>query len=337
MIACVVVVELVCLAPRGIYYPRQDQYPGKGWVGYLAAQTATGRERVFSTDGLLFPDTSGVYGIQDAGAVDALYIDRYWKFVRTFVAHGSKIRFAGAGPVVHVDDNPMFDLLGVRYLTYYVPGGGGPPARSASQFSAVFQSDLGRVYENLHATPRAFVVHDVRRVADEDAALAYLKRGARRYADGTVRAARVDPARTAIVEAAPGELPRVDLCPSPSGTTAGTSRIVSYEPDRVTIDVDSACRGLLVLTDTYYPGWTATVNGDEAPIHATDLAFRGVAVPAGHSTVEFEYRPTSFRNGLVLGGIGAVGVIGLAVSDVVPWPRRRRGEPGPTVESASAG
>jgi uncharacterized membrane protein YfhO len=53
-----------------------------------------------------------------------------------------------------------------------------------------------------------------------------------------------------------------------------------------------------VLSDVYYPGWVATVDGVETPIHRTNYAFRSVSVPAGDHIVTFTYRPASFRYGI---------------------------------------
>jgi uncharacterized membrane protein YfhO len=60
---------------------------------------------------------------------------------------------------------------------------------------------------------------------------------------------------------------------------------------------------MLVLTDLYYPGWEARVNGRTTAINATDIAFRGVAIDAGRSTVEFRYRPAGFRQGVIAAAI----------------------------------
>lgn len=57
------------------------------------------------------------------------------------------------------------------------------------------------------------------------------------------------------------------------------------------VQVTSDAAGYLVLTDAYYPGWVAVVNGAPAPILRADLMFRAVEVAAGNSTVVFEYRP----------------------------------------------
>ena len=51
------------------------------------------------------------------------------------------------------------------------------------------------------------------------------------------------------------------------------------------LEVDAQSRGLLVLSENYYPGWRATVDGQTAPIYRVDSALRGVIVPRGHSRV----------------------------------------------------
>jgi uncharacterized membrane protein YfhO len=55
-----------------------------------------------------------------------------------------------------------------------------------------------------------------------------------------------------------------------------------------------------VLTDSWFPGWKATVDGKNAPIHRVDYLIRGVSVPAGAHTVEFRYQPLSWRIGWIV-------------------------------------
>ena len=66
------------------------------------------------------------------------------------------------------------------------------------------------------------------------------------------------------------------------------------------MDVNAPRRSLLILSDTYYPGWKAFVDGKETQIYQTDLALRGVVVEAGNHKVEFRYQPESFRYGLII-------------------------------------
>jgi uncharacterized membrane protein YfhO len=97
--------------------------------------------------------------------------------------------------------------------------------------------------------------------------------------------------------------------------------IERYSGRTVTLRVDAACPGLLVLSDTYFPGWKAAVNGEERMIHPTDGAFRGVAVPKGTSRVELHYEPRSFSTGIVL---AVVGLVAFAVVWLVSRLRIRR-------------
>jgi uncharacterized membrane protein YfhO len=64
-----------------------------------------------------------------------------------------------------------------------------------------------------------------------------------------------------------------------------------YEPDLVTVEAKLPRAGFLVLSDTYFPGWTAAVDGRETPIYRANYTFRAVALPAGAHTVTFSYRP----------------------------------------------
>jgi D-glycero-D-manno-heptose 1,7-bisphosphate phosphatase len=328
LVAATVLIELTLLAPHDFLAPRQAAYAKPRWITYLSDQTGSDRSRVFSPDGLLFPDTAGVYGLQDPTMIDALYVKRYWDYLTTFVSHGLVDRYLGNGPyesATNVAGNPMFDILGIRYLMYADGTGGAPPDWSGDQFRVVEHVDGIKVYENTHAAPRAFVVHDVRRADDERSALRFLKRDeSTRFPDGSVQVTGKDPRTTAVIEASADSAPAIPSCTS---SRASRTRIVSYTARHVKIDVESPCAGLLVLSDQYYPGWRARVNGRVSRVYATDVALRGVTVPSGHSIVEFDYEPASFKIGLVLFVGGMAVIIGLGLSALLAspsWKRRRR-------------
>jgi hypothetical protein len=348
VVVVVIVLELVVLAPRGFYSPRQNPYPSRPWITYVSDHTAADGARVFSTNGLLYPNTAQPYGLHDPRMVDALYVDRYWRYLRTFVAREILDRWIAVGPTEgapNVAANQMFDLLGVQYVLYRTTCNKeadppcvsvtSPPSWAGSQYVLVTKSNGVKVYENTNAMPRAFIVHDIHRVKDETAALNYLKRGERqRFPDGAVQVRTKDVRRTAVVEGG-GISSEPRACPQQANDQA---RLVSSSANQATVTVDAACAGLLVLSDQYYPGWSATVNGRDSTIFATDATFRGVSVPAGRSTVEFHYRPSSFRLGLVLFVLGlvAVGAIAIAGGYSSTWyqdRKRRRGAPATEIES----
>jgi uncharacterized membrane protein YfhO len=66
----------------------------------------------------------------------------------------------------------------------------------------------------------------------------------------------------------------------------------------------------VLLTDTYYPGWKASLDGRPVQIHPTDYAFRGVIVPEGTHELVFEYDPASFKLGALVALLTALGLAG---------------------------
>ena len=74
----------------------------------------------------------------------------------------------------------------------------------------------------------------------------------------------------------------------------------SSSPAQVDIEVEGTHPGILVLTDTFYPGWVATVNEEPAQIFPVDGVFRGVQVKEGKYKVSFRYEPVSLKIGLCI-------------------------------------
>jgi uncharacterized membrane protein YfhO len=79
-----------------------------------------------------------------------------------------------------------------------------------------------------------------------------------------------------------------------SGDTVVITRASENEIDMAANNRESA---YLVLTDTYYPGWEATIDGVNAPILRCNYAMRAIALPPGEHRVSFAFRPASFRKG----------------------------------------
>ena len=96
----------------------------------------------------------------------------------------------------------------------------------------------------------------------------------------------------------------------------------SYEADRISLDAAAASAGLLVLSEMYYPGWRATLNGKPAEIQKADGALRAILLPRGESRITLEYAPITFYAG------GALSVLTFAVvltGLLLHWRERRRG------------
>jgi uncharacterized membrane protein YfhO len=77
----------------------------------------------------------------------------------------------------------------------------------------------------------------------------------------------------------------------------------------------------LILADTFYPGWQATVDGVPAPILRANLLFRGLALAPGRHEIVFSYHPAAWRLGAAISLI-ALAALGTAVG--ATHVRRRR-------------
>ena len=75
--------------------------------------------------------------------------------------------------------------------------------------------------------------------------------------------------------------------------TASIVTITSYEPNRLTYDVNSGKGGVLVFSEIYYPGWTATIDGEPAELGRVDYILRALRVEPGKHQVELAFFPKS--------------------------------------------
>jgi uncharacterized membrane protein YfhO len=90
----------------------------------------------------------------------------------------------------------------------------------------------------------------------------------------------------------------------------GEAKISRYTSQSISIDTSLNGPGVLVLTESFYPGWEVRVDGEEAELRRANYFFRGVLVPAGKHHVEFRYAPYSFKLGLAV-SLGTLGLIAL--------------------------
>ena len=171
--------------------------------------------------------------------------------------------------------HPLINLLNIKYIV---------TDDSLSKQWATLQYNQGvRVYENRTVLPRAFIANHVHVLPTPQEVLQIL-------ADSSFK-----PRETVLLESEPTFVPSVTSPP----TRLDQAVITTYKSDTVNIDVETN-GGFLVLTDTFYPGWRAYVDGIEQPILRADYLFRAVPLHSGRHQVSFVYKPLSFRIGLVV-------------------------------------
>jgi uncharacterized membrane protein YfhO len=94
---------------------------------------------------------------------------------------------------------------------------------------------------------------------------------------------------------------------------SGDVKVVRYEPERIELQVKAEVDGWLVVSDAFYPGWEARIDGELSPVERADLLFRAVRIGEGSHDVILSYRPDEVKFGLIVSGI-AVTLCLLALS-----------------------
>lgn len=170
-------------------------------------------------------------------------------------------------------------LLGVGYVAL-------PAARAPALVRAGYREALrlpdGDVVVSRPPMPRVQLVHDLRRVADEEAAFA------------AVTDPGFDPTAAVVIEAA-----APPVAAAPAGAAERVAAVTPV-PERVEIDATVAASAMLVVGQNWFPGWEATVDGAPATVVRVDYTFQGVALGAGRHAVTLAYRPRSFRLGVAV-------------------------------------
>jgi hypothetical protein len=191
--------------------------------------------------------------------------------------------------------NGRLDLLNPRYLL--------KPA-SASEPGDIYHDSKWKVYENPSAYPPAWVVHQV--IVEPSP-----ERLVRRLGSP-----EVDLHWQALLGASP-EAALEPLVESASEDV----KFRACGRNRLELTVRAQSRGLLVVSEIFYPGWRAAVNGKPTQIYEVDGALRGVVVPRGESRIVLRYSPWSFWLGASL-TLAAFGGTLLAV--FLTWRNSRR-------------
>ena len=165
------------------------------------------------------------------------------------------------------------NLLNVRYFL--------KPAATILP-NPIYADSKWKIYPNPQAFPRAWLVHQTAVEASSEMLLSRLSTKAS------------EPDHVGLLTA-PLEMP---LEPA-SADLAEDASVEQYSAHHIRLKVRAGSRGLLVLSEMYYPGWKVRVNGHPEKVYEVDGGLRGVIVPQGESRVTFEYVPRS----VIIGGL----------------------------------
>ena len=110
-------------------------------------------------------------------------------------------------------------------------------------------------------------------------------------------------------------------------TGEATVTLTSYKPNHLTYDVKSSTGGIVVFSEVYYPGWTATIDGNPAEVGRVDYVLRGIQMPAGSHKVEMMFYPKSVDNTETVAYIAYLLLFATIAAGVFfEWKKRRAKE-----------
>jgi hypothetical protein len=242
--------------------------------------------------------------MQNVQGYNALHLARYDRFLEALNGRSQNYHDADVFPGGLT--SPLLDLLNVRYIVVPDEIESGTP-EFLKDLPAAHDGNGRKVLENPDALPRAWIVHSARQTPP-GRALELISSG------------KVNPRETALVQ---GEPPSLKSPKSPGDSSADRARVTAYEANRIELSTKTGAKGLLVLSEVYYPGWKAYVDGEEVGIQRADQLLRAVPVPSGKHTVELRYESRSLRIGTA---VSLVTALALGVLVVI---RLRRGRDGP--------
>ena len=297
--------ELFYLMPKE-HAKKYNSFPKTPYIEFLKEQKP--RARSFGILWTFFPNTATAYGIDDLGVYEGLLNRRFVEYTRKFLDPDG-FRTGNFVPALRtwLPDlgSPFLDLLNVAYIVAPVD----PKVRDymgSMALETVYSGEVD-IYKRPNAFPRSFVTHRVLFGKDEKEVVELMKKNAR------------DLRNIAIVEGKDDRGIEDILRTAPLSDTS-TVEIKKYTPNYISIEASLDYPGILILSDTYYPGWKAYVDGRRAELYNADLLLRAVFVDAGKHTVEFRYEPASFMAGALI----SIGTVILLIAGSVFISFRRR-------------
>ncbi|MBO0719883.1 MAG: YfhO family protein [Blastocatellia bacterium] len=153
------------------------------------------------------------------------------------------------------------------------------------------------LYENLKVMPRAWFVRRIVALPSDEM-LKVIKEG--KFPDGS----SFDPAEAALLEQ--GNFGGEFKLPAADSDSGSEVKVIDYQPQRIELRTRNSQQGFLVLSEIYYRGWEAKIDGVRVPVQRADYNLRGIPVAAGEHRVEFFFRSPSFRTGAVYSSLGAI-------------------------------
>ncbi len=236
---------------------------------------------------------SSYFNLYSPEGYDSLYIRRYGELLYSFANQGklsNQIPRADAtltyaknisDLIKNNNEKKLLSLLGVRYLVEKKRTNNiSNQILDDSSFIKTWEDKSFIIYEYKDVIPRIFLAGKYEVIQDSQKIIDFLISN------------KTNLRNTVILEKNPDGFSSSDIF-------SGSVSVLKYTPNKITVQTNSNSNSILFLSDNFYPGWKAYVDGQKKEIYRADYAFRAVIVPSGTHKVVFEYKPESFYIGIL--------------------------------------
>jgi hypothetical protein len=240
---------------------------------------------------------ASAYGLESLEGYETMRLLISSQILASINENSSSASPTGRYGIMDNDTSRLLDLVNTKYYLGIKINQKGIPDSTAdipyrfknSRFKKVFEDKSVVVMESNSTLPRAFMVYEWDVEGDDKKTLDKL----------------LEPKFSMETKIILKEKPGIN-----TSNISQTSEVKyeKYEEQESLIKVRTEREGMLFISDTYYPGWKAYVDGQETKIYQADYAFRAIVVPAGTHEVKFVYHPDSFFTGLKISLISFLGL-----------------------------
>ncbi len=277
------------------FVPRQAVFPHAPVFDFLAKTNDPAQFRIAEFGGTYASNAQVVYGIPAADGFEILLNDLH--IFTTDIAENRPEAISFIEDEVLKSQDRRLDLLNVKYLVEntYVPAF----EKISARFPMVFRSGSVYVFENKSVLPRAFAVPatGIEVIKGDEGQLRRLQ------------SPSFNPEQSVIL----GERPAALTGPYLPAMSSTSVQIIDSQVNQIRMRAQAGMPAVLIVSQIYYPGWKAFVDGQEASVFPADLALTGLALPSGTHDVQLVFQPASFRIGAGITIVSLMVIVGIFV------------------------
>lgn len=301
-----------------------------------------------------FNENETSYWHKSVGGYHAAKLRRYQEMIEEHIAPEMQLMFKEVvdkqGDMTQINDSlfPVINMLNTRWVIFPGQNGATIPLQNPHAYGNAWFVDEVKFVNNANNEIEALHQINPRHVAVADRKFADVLQGSGvvtsnslaapnhvsvqdTSSEGEASSGASDahsvsaPSDVSGASAAPdADTVKEDTLSAPAASSRSV-KLLNYEPNKLTYEVESPEGGTVVFSEIYYPGWQAFVDGKEIPVGRVDYILRAVNVPAGKHTVLFTFDPVSLHTTETI-AFCALALLGIGVLAGLYLSFRKRGK-----------